>query len=102
MTADVAKKAGISISELLRRSYIRKKTLKESRFEIPEGVPRWAVKYKFTRKKYGIQEIAEEKVSYKMTLRGVNALKFYNGKKQDVEEKDNTNDEEVVEGSFDV
>jgi hypothetical protein len=56
MTANDLNRIGISYKYLLSKNLIKKRVVKEIKFSIPDGSPRWASKYGFTRKKYGIVE----------------------------------------------
>lgn len=83
MTDKDAKKLGVNMGSLLRNGFIIRKTIKNSSFLVPEDAPRWATKYKFTRKKYGIKEVVDETVTYQVTTKGKNFLKRINKKSDD-------------------
>lgn len=51
-----AMKLGIDYRSLIAKGLVSKIVKKESKFLIPDDAPRWAIKYKFLRKKHGIIE----------------------------------------------
>jgi len=53
---DEASSLGINVSELRNKGLISIKVTEEKEFIIPKNVPRYAKKFAFTRKKYGITE----------------------------------------------
>ena len=71
-----AKKLGISTSKLVSLGLATKNVKNEVSYIKVEGAPRWAAKYKFTRKKYGIEENTSSEVTYKLTSRGRTKIKY--------------------------
>lgn len=51
-----AMKLGIDYRSLIAKGLVSKVVKTESKFLIPADAPRWAIKYKFLRKKHGITE----------------------------------------------
>lgn len=83
---------GINVQRLLSLGLIKKVVNKEKRFKIPEDAPRWAAKYKFTRKKYKVAENIESKEFYTLTSKGkrkLRNLKSSRLKADEEEEEDN-------------
>lgn len=69
------KKSGFPISRLMARGLIvRKRDIKKN-YEIPEDAPRWAFKFRSSRKKYGVEEVIEEDVCYELTVKGKRVLR---------------------------
>lgn len=83
-----AKTLGIDYLDLLGKGLIKKTIKSESKYLIPANAPRWAAKYKFTRKKHNIEEVKSDSVIFKLTDKGNKILK---GRKKKDE------NEEIVE-----
>lgn len=60
----------IDINLLIKHGLIDLKKTKNLELEIPEEAPRWASKYKFTKKKYGITEKVNVVEKYYLTNKG--------------------------------
>lgn len=62
---------------LVDKGYARRKTVIETTYSAPKDAPRWAAKYKFTRKKYGVVEHKNQSESYAITAKGYRFLKSF-------------------------
>lgn len=60
----------IDVNLLIKHGLIGVKKIKNLELEIPEEAPRWASKYKFTKKKYGITEKVNVVEKYYLTNKG--------------------------------
>ncbi len=78
------KSSGVCINKLRSLGLIKKSINCTSSYLIPEGAPKWAAKFKFCRKKYGVTEHKEEKSTWILTQKGNKRLK--NSKKDKKEE----------------
>ena len=80
---------GIDYRSLIASGLARKIVKKESKFLVPANSPRWALKYKFTRKKHGIEETVTESEVIILTEKAKTLLKK--------RRKDDSDDEEKVQ-----
>lgn len=71
---DKAKKIK-GFDKLLKNNFLIKKTKKEILENIPDGVPRWASKFKFTKRKYGITTELKINELYYISKKGLRFLK---------------------------
>jgi len=79
-TEKTARRMGIPIGELISRGLaMRQKTIGK-KYIVPKGTPIWASSYKYSRKKYGIEEHITENVILKITDRGRRYLNDINSK----------------------
>jgi hypothetical protein len=90
------KKLKIPIYILLNKGLISRKINNKKDFVIPDGVPIWAKKYKFTRKRYGIKDNSTKETCYKINPKGVrfcrNLIKLSKNKDKETEEVDEIDD----------
>lgn len=82
-----AKKAGIHVPNLKSKGLVEIKKERLKRYLVPENAPRWAVKFKYSRKLHGIEEHVTEKSYVIPTRKGSNLLK-HKGKKTEPDEED--------------
>jgi hypothetical protein len=94
-----AKKAGINVGRLVSLGLVVKRTKSVTKYAKVENASRWAAKYKFTRKKYGIQEQSSSEVYYKLTQRGRNRIKLIG---RDKSESDELSPEDIVVEATDM
>lgn len=66
---------GINVRKLLSLGLIRKISRSTTNYKIPEDAPRWATKYKFTRKKYKVTENSSVSDNYMITDKGKRRLR---------------------------
>jgi hypothetical protein len=93
LSYDKAIKLGIDVSGLRNNGLIMVKTIKNKSFDIPKNTPKYASKYKFTRKRYGIKDINSENKTIIITEKGLKLLK--KSVKKEVEEEPSTKETEV-------
>ncbi len=84
---------GINYRELISSGLARKVVRKESKFLVPASAPRWATKFKFLRKKHGIEESITEHSMLVLTEKGI---RLSRKKRINDEEDDVENDEETM------
>lgn len=70
VSLDTIKRTGIDYRRLIGRGFARKVTTTETKIFSPPGAPRWAAKFKFLRKRHGIEEKVEEKIFLSITKKG--------------------------------
>lgn len=70
-----AKRAGIPVADLVSRGLLRRYRTDQKKYLVPEGVPRWATKFRHSRKKYGVEEHVIESIIIKLTDRGSRYIK---------------------------
>lgn len=75
ITCDKAIKLGVNINDLRHRGLAAVKVVKESNLNIPKGTPKYASKFKFLQKKYGIVKTVTEKKSVIITTKGLKMIK---------------------------
>jgi hypothetical protein len=93
LSYDKAIKLGLDISKLRDDGLITVKIVKNKSFDVPKDVPKYASKYKFTRKRYGIKDIDSEDKTISITEKGLKFLK--KSVKKEVEEEPSTKETEV-------
>lgn len=86
-------KSSQTLRLLLSKGLVRKIT-KNSKSIVNKGicenVPKWANKFRFTRKKYGLVEENTTSISYKISPKGLKLLRNINNVKEDSKDpKDN-------------
>lgn len=79
-------KIGLNISELKSKGFIIIKTIKNKNYEIPKNVPKYAMRFAFTRKKYGINQSIIENKTLKITKKGIDYIKNSIKKTKEIEE----------------
>ena len=79
-------KKHLSIHKLLSLGIIRKKIIKENTSRIPDDAPRWAKKFKFTRKKYNIEIIETKSVYIELTSKGKKCIKKFSKDQDEISE----------------
>lgn len=98
-TEKLAKRSGINVGDLISKGLIERYVETTNKYLIPEGAPRWAVKFRYSRKKHGIEEHIVEETYLRLTSRG--SMKIKNVKKDDEVEEPKIDkeddDQEVVE-----
>ncbi len=82
---------GINYRELISSGLARKVVRKESKLFIPAGAPRWASKFKFSRKKHGIEESITEHSMIVLTEKGI---RLSRKKRINSDEEDDTKSKE--------
>lgn len=90
-----AKKAGIHVPNLKSKGLVEIKKEKLKRYLVPENAPRWAVKFKYSRKLHGIEEHITEKNYVIPTKKGSYLLKR-EGKKTEPDEEDDKSEPEAA------
>lgn len=75
LSLDKAAKLGINVNELRNNGLVTVKVLEHKDITIPKGVPKYAVKWKFTHKKYGIKVTVNEEKSVVITEKGLKLIK---------------------------
>ena len=85
MPLDKAVKFGINVNELKIKGLISVKVVKNENFNVPKGVPKYAARFGFTRRKYGIDIIINEQKSVSITENGIKMIKKF--VKKEVEEQ---------------
>jgi hypothetical protein len=83
----------VDIRRLLSLGLVKRTNSTQVNYHIPQGAPRWAAKYKFTRKKYSVSESSEDNKQYMLTEKGKRRLKNLAMKRM----KSNTKKEEEKE-----
>ena len=92
LTLKEIKSKNINVSKLRNLGLVCKKTVESSKIVVPEGAPRWAIKYKFTRKKYGIYKDLKLNEEYCITNKGLRQLNR-DKRKENKDEDENIKDE---------
>lgn len=92
---DKAVKLGIDYRSLISSGMIKRVIKKESKFLVPEHAPRWAIKYKFLRRRHGIEESTAEVSILVLTEKAKKLLKSKR-KDEDEEESKPPTKKEVV------
>jgi hypothetical protein len=69
-----AKSLGIDIQELRHRGFIIVSTIKNESITVPKGVPKYAARFGFTRRKYGLEVKINEETQVKITDKGIKFL----------------------------
>jgi hypothetical protein len=85
MPLDKATKLGINVNELKNKGFVSVKTVKNENFNVPKGVPRYAARFGFTRRKYGIETVLSEQKNVSITENGIKMIK--KSVKKEVEEQ---------------
>jgi len=87
-TEEAVRRVGVSVGDLVSRSLVVRQKRAETRYLVPEGAPCWATRFRYSRKKYGIEEHTSEKTILKITERGQRYLKRESRKKPPEDESD--------------
>lgn len=64
-----------NIRKLLSLGLVRRVSNTKINYHKPKDAPKWAAKYKFTRKKYGVTESADTNEQYVLTSKGKRKLR---------------------------
>jgi len=87
-TEEAVRRVGVSVGDLVSRSLVVRQKRAEKRYLVPEGAPCWATRFRYSRKKYGIEEHTSEKTILKITERGQRYLKRESKNEKDKSETD--------------
>lgn len=91
-TEDSVRRTGVPISDLVSRGLVVRRKRTDKKYTIPENAPRWAYKFRLSRKRYGVEERLTNKVIIKLTNKGKNYLKRYLKTKNDSDNEDKVDD----------
>lgn len=95
-TEKLAKRSGVNVGDLISKGLIERYKKTDKKYLVPENAPQWATKFRYSRKKYGIEEHAIEETHLRLTSRGKIKIKNSKDKKEEDSEP-KKDDEEVIE-----
>jgi len=97
-TEKLAKRSGVNVGDLISKGLIERYKETTKKYLVPENAPKWATKFRYSRKKHGIEEHSIEETYLRLTSRGSAKLKNVKKDKEEEIEKPKTSEEdEVVE-----
>lgn len=78
---------GVPVGELVSRGLVVRRSSTSRKYVAPDGAPRWAIRYRSSRKKYGVEERVMNNTSLKLTERGSKLLSGQKRKNKEINDE---------------